>query len=494
MMPRLLPTIFLLPLLVAACVPFETAPVVGPAVNAPVILEPGSEATTTATSVAMETVTIALPTTSPGFDLSQPLNPVQVNSNFQVAEGPATDSDGSVYFSDVDAGRIYRWSPDGSVGLFVQGLELPNGSQFDARGDLVVCEGGQGRLISIDPQGRISVLVDKYDGVRFNEPNDLWISPQGGIYFTDPAFRSPVVQDGQDVYYLSPDSSQVRRVISDMDKPNGIVGTQDGKTLYVADYEAGQTFRYEINSDGSLSNKTLFVPVGSDGMKLDAAGNLYLTAPNQVQIYSPAGTLLKQILTQEVPTNLTFAGADGRTLFITARTAVYTVRMAAAGLDAPGDSPTLASGFTLTSPDVTEGGILPAEYTCDGVASTLALSWSGAPAGTTSFAVIMHHVASPTDIHWYWVVYDIPADVTSLPKNMHGVGMLGTNSVNDRTEYTPPCSKGPGPKVYTYTVYALSAEPQLSVSPSQVTRQVLLDAIMDITLTSAELHVTYTRP
>jgi phosphatidylethanolamine-binding protein (PEBP) family uncharacterized protein len=106
----------------------------------------------------------------------------------------------------------------------------------------------------------------------------------------------------------------------------------------------------------------------------------------------------------------------------------------------------------------------------------------------------MHHVASMTDIHWYLVLYNIPVTVTSLLKNFTGVGTLGTNSVNDRTEYAPPCSKGPGDKTYTYTVYALSAQPQLSVPASQVTRTVLLEAIQDITLASAELNVVYARP
>jgi len=152
------------------------------------------------------------------------------------------------------------------------------------------------------------------------------------------------------------------------------------------------------------------------------------------------------------------------------------------------------AGFTLTSPEVTEGGALPIEYTCDGASSTLPLAWSGAPAGTQSFAIIMHHVASPEDVHWYWVVYNILASVTSLPKNSTGIGTLGTNSVNGKTAYSPPCSKGPGPKVYTYTLYALSAQPQLSVPASQVDRDTLLEAIQDTTLASAELHVTYTRP
>ncbi len=152
-----------------------------------------------------------------------------------------------------------------------------------------------------------------------------------------------------------------------------------------------------------------------------------------------------------------------------------------------------ASVFTLTSSEVADGGQLPAEYTCDGASATLPLDWGGAPAGTQSFAVIMHHVASPTDIHWYWMLYDIPADTTSLPKNTAGIGTLGPNSVNGKASYTPPCSKGPGPKIYIYTVYALSAQPQLSASTSQVNRDTLLAAIQDITLASAELSVTYTR-
>jgi phosphatidylethanolamine-binding protein (PEBP) family uncharacterized protein len=150
-------------------------------------------------------------------------------------------------------------------------------------------------------------------------------------------------------------------------------------------------------------------------------------------------------------------------------------------------------GFILSSPEVTEGGKLPADYTCDGASATLPLTWLGAPPETKSFAVIMHHVAGPGDTHWYWVLYDVPADVTSLSKNSVGVGTLGTNSVNDRTAYTPPCSKGPGDKAYTYTIYALSAQPQFAVPASQVNREVLLAAMQNITLARAELHVTYAR-
>jgi phosphatidylethanolamine-binding protein (PEBP) family uncharacterized protein len=157
-------------------------------------------------------------------------------------------------------------------------------------------------------------------------------------------------------------------------------------------------------------------------------------------------------------------------------------------------APTSSNGiFILTSSDVTEGGALPKEFTCDGASATLPLVWSGTPTGTKSFAVAMHHVPGPGDTHWYWVLYNIPADVTSLKKNSTGIGILGNNSVNSETKYAPPCSKGPGEKIYTYTVYALSAEPQFSVSASDVTRDVLLDAIQNITLASASLNVTYSR-
>jgi phosphatidylethanolamine-binding protein (PEBP) family uncharacterized protein len=151
------------------------------------------------------------------------------------------------------------------------------------------------------------------------------------------------------------------------------------------------------------------------------------------------------------------------------------------------------AGFTLTSPDLPADGRLPVEYTCDGDSSTLALSWSGAPAGTVGYAVIMHHVAAPDEIHWYWILYNLSADVTSLAKNVSNIGSPGNNFNNGRAEYAPPCSQGPGDKTYTYTVYALSAQPQISLPAEQITRDVMLAAIQNITLASAELNVVYAR-
>ncbi len=483
----LIPICLLLVILTSACAN----------ITAPTHLAEPSATVTQPSLVAQVQAPTAQPTEQKPTESAYIANPElqQISGSYLFAEGPATDPSGNVYFSDINAGKIYKWALDGSVSFFVDGLNMPNGLAFDKSGNLIACEGGKGQLISIDPQGQITVLVDQYNGARFNEPNDLWIDPQGGIYFSDPVYQSPVVQAGEYVYYLSPDHAQVTQVISDLTRPNGIVGTPDGKTLYVADHGAGQIFTYTINSDGSLSNKELFVAVGSDGMELDAAGNLYLTTPNKVQILDADGKVLRDIPTAENPTNLAFAGKDGQTLFITARTAVYTIQLSASSSStASGESSaSQAQTFTLSSPDLGTDGRLPVEYTCDGASSSLALSWSGAPAGTVGFAVVMHHVAPDDAIHWYWVLYNIPADVNSLAKNVSSLGTLGTNSVNDRNEYAPPCSKGPGDKTYTYTVYALSAQPQLSIPADQVNLAALLEAIQNITLASTEMQVVYAR-
>ncbi|MEI7899290.1 MAG: hypothetical protein WCK89_03495 [bacterium] len=152
------------------------------------------------------------------------------------------------------------------------------------------------------------------------------------------------------------------------------------------------------------------------------------------------------------------------------------------------------AAFVLSSPDAADGGQLPKEYTGDGASATLPLAWSGAPAGTKSFAVVMHHIDPEGKAKWYWLLYDLPSTTRSLSKNTKNIGTLGNNSVNGRTEYAPPHSKGPGAKTYIYTVYALSAAPQLKMPPAQVNRDVLLAAMKDRILGTAELSVVYSRP
>jgi phosphatidylethanolamine-binding protein (PEBP) family uncharacterized protein len=153
--------------------------------------------------------------------------------------------------------------------------------------------------------------------------------------------------------------------------------------------------------------------------------------------------------------------------------------------------PTVAS-FALTSPTMTSGGAMPTEYTCDGASNSPALQWTGTPTGTKGFALAMHHVAGPSDVHWYWTMYDMAATVNHLDAGSTPPATVGTNSVNHQLAYAPPCSKGPGAKQYTITIYALDTSPRLT-NASLVTREVLLSAINGHVLAESHLDVTYTR-
>jgi phosphatidylethanolamine-binding protein (PEBP) family uncharacterized protein len=157
-------------------------------------------------------------------------------------------------------------------------------------------------------------------------------------------------------------------------------------------------------------------------------------------------------------------------------------------------SPATTSTLRLSSPVVANGGALPAEYTCDGAGSTIELSWSNAPSGTREFAVMMTTLPGDGTTKWNWVLYGIPGTATGLAKNSSGVGVLGVGSDGPAAAYQPPCSQGPGAKVYTFTLYALSASPRLSVSAAQVTGPILTDAIASTTLAAASFSLSYARP
>ena len=254
-----------------------------------------------------------------------------IADGFQFTEGPAVDQGGDVYFTDVATSRIYKWSQGRQPAVFRSDTGGANGLFVDAKRNLLACEGDRGRVVAIDPKGRPTVVADKYAGKRFNKPNDLWIDPKGGVYFSDPIYgRAEKTQDGEHVYYISPDRRQVLRVINDMTRPNGLIGTPDGKTLYVTDHGAGKTWRYSISADGRLTGKRLFADVGGDGMTIDAEGNVYL-AERGVLVFDPEGKRIQTIDVPTRPTNVCFAGRDGQTLFITARTAVYSIRMRVRG-------------------------------------------------------------------------------------------------------------------------------------------------------------------
>jgi sugar lactone lactonase YvrE len=241
----------------------------------------------------------------------------QLVSGLNFTESPAADSAGNLCFSDLPSSTIYQWSVSNQLAVLLTNSGAANGLAFDGHGNLIACAGESGAIVSLSPSGSVSLLASNYAGLRFNEPNDLWVDPTGGVYFTDPVyFHHAVVQGGEHVYYLSADRSAVVRVVTDMIRPNGLVGTPDGKLLYLADWGASNVFRYAINADGTLTNKTLFAKVRCDGMTLDAEGNLYL-CENAVLVYSSGGSLLEKISVPERPTNVEFGGSDRKTLFIT---------------------------------------------------------------------------------------------------------------------------------------------------------------------------------
>jgi gluconolactonase len=260
---------------------------------------------------------------------------------FKFTEGPAADAEGNVFFTDQPNDRIMKWSIDGKLSTFMEPSGRSNGLYFDAEGNLWACADDKNELWRIDPQGKATVVVKDYQGKLLNGPNDLWIRPDGGLYFTDPFYkrpywdRGPIEQDVQGVYYLSPDRKTLTRVADDLEQPNGIIGTPDGKTLYVADIRGRKTYAYDIQPDGSLRGKRLFCEMGSDGMTIDEEGNVYLTGKG-VTVFDRDGKRIEQIDVPEGWTaNVCFGGKDGRTLFITASRGLYAIRMRVGGAGGP---------------------------------------------------------------------------------------------------------------------------------------------------------------
>lgn len=252
--------------------------------------------------------------------------------DFKFTEGPACDREGNIYFTDQPNDRIMKWSNDNKLSVFGN-FGRANGLYFDKKGNLISCSDEKNELWSITPDGKATVLVKDFEGKKLNGPNDLWIAPNGGIYLTDPFYKRPwwdhksPEQDGEHVYYLAPGATKLIRVVSDLEKPNGIIGTPDGKYLYIADIKANKTWRYSIGNDGMLSGKKLFTELGSDGMTIDNKGNIYLTGKG-VSVFNPDGVLIEHIPVDESWTaNVCFGGKDRRLLFITASKSVYGLKM-----------------------------------------------------------------------------------------------------------------------------------------------------------------------
>ncbi len=264
-----------------------------------------------------------------------------IDSSFSFTEGPATDKTGNIFFTDQPNDNIWKYDINDKFSLFMHGTKRSNGMYFDAKGNLISCADEQDELISISPDKKITVLVKDYEGHILNGPNDLWIDAKGGIYITDPYYQRDYWTrakpdeglDGEKLYYLPPHKKQLIRVDSTVKKPNGIVGTSNGKYLYVADMGVWKTYRYDINNDGSLTNKTLFANEASDGMTIDDLGNIYLTG-NGITVYNSKGEKIEHIDVPEKWTgNICFGGKGKSMLFITASKSVYTIQTIVKGVE-----------------------------------------------------------------------------------------------------------------------------------------------------------------
>jgi gluconolactonase len=252
---------------------------------------------------------------------------------FLFTEGPSSDDDGNVFFTDQPNDRIMVWRVSGVLETFLQPCGRSNGLSFDHKGNLWACADEKNEFWMIGKDKSIIKYPFKYNEKLLNGPNDLWIASNGGIYFTDPFYKRPwwehssMPQDIQGVFYVNPVSKTITRIADDLKQPNGIVGTPDGRSLYVADIGANKTWKFSVKKDGSVDNKQLFCELGSDGMTIDSEGNLYLTG-NGVTIFDKTGKKLGNIPVPEGWTaNVCFGDKDLKSLFITASKGLYRIRL-----------------------------------------------------------------------------------------------------------------------------------------------------------------------
>ncbi len=288
--------------------------------------------------VAFATATTALVAAEDASPVEPGAKVKKIAGDFRFTEGPAPDAEGNVYFTDQPNNRIWKWSIDGQLSVFMEPSGRANGLAFDKDGHLWACADEKNELWKIDVKTKkITVLVKDYGGKLLNGPNDIWVRDDGSAFFTDPYYKRPYwkrggpEQDQNAVYFRSTDGRLSRADAGELKQPNGIIGTPDGKTLYVADIGAKKTYQYDIAPDGALKNRKLFCEQGSDGMTIDERGNVYLTGSG-VTIFDKAGGRIGHIdVPERWTSNVCFGGKDKKTLFITASTGLYAIPMRVRG-------------------------------------------------------------------------------------------------------------------------------------------------------------------
>lgn len=259
---------------------------------------------------------------------------VQISNEYSFTEGPASDKNGNVYFTDQPNDKIIKWNAaNNSLNIFKKPAGRANGLYFDNEGYLLAAADDKNELWRINLNGEVDTLITGFQDKKLNGPNDLWVDNKGGIYFTDPYYQrtywqhtKPEIKEKR-VYYISPDKKNVTIAAIDFVQPNGIIGTPDGKTLYIADIGDKKTYSFTISENGLLTKRKLFTEMGSDGMTIDNKGNVYLTGDG-VTVFNASGKKIKHIPVEEEWTaNVTFGGKNQNILFITAKGSVYTLQM-----------------------------------------------------------------------------------------------------------------------------------------------------------------------
>lgn len=264
---------------------------------------------------------------------------IMVADGYDFTEGPASDRDGNVYFTDQPNNSILKWDEATNlVSTFMKPSGRANGLYVDNQGNLLAAADEKNELWRIDMDKNVRVLLHQFEGKKFNGPNDIWVDKKGGIYFTDPYYQRPYWEHNkpemaeQLVYYKAANSTEVKVIANNFVRPNGIIGTADGKTLYIADIGDEKIYSYTIEKDGTLVNRHVFTEMGSDGMTLDNQGNLYVTGDG-VTVFNSEGNQIEHIATGAAWTaNVTFGGKEQNILFITASKAIYTLKMNVKGV------------------------------------------------------------------------------------------------------------------------------------------------------------------
>jgi gluconolactonase len=259
----------------------------------------------------------------------------KVAGGYRFTEGPAWSREGFLVFSDVPNNRVIKLSPGSAPVVLRENSNGANGNAYDAQGRLYTCESRTRRVIRTDKKGVVEVLAEKWEGKRLNAPNDIVVRRDGHIYFTDPAFGEQAdlrELDFYGVYHITP-KGQMSLIARPTGRPNGIALSANGRTLYVANSDEHNVRTYDVDRTGEVSGERILITDVDgvpDGMKVDEKGNIYVTA-NGIAVYNPQGKLTMTIPLAEAPANCAFGDPDLQTLYITARTSLYRIRLSVKG-------------------------------------------------------------------------------------------------------------------------------------------------------------------